>query len=348
MIFNLILYGKNEFYKNLNNKKYHILVVDNNEKIEYMNKIFEEFNRYKDTIIGLDFEFRKISKQNREIALAQINLENNNTNAYIFIFYPPHLTNKKILLNLLCNNKIIKVLHGGESLDIPYLFNELFDNNKNIIKKFIINLYDTKFLCEYSHIINNVNKKCSIYNLLEEYKIIDQKNVKKLENLEKNMGKIYLVRFDINNLSEDLINYALYDVIYLPELIKKFIISSNSINKIISEFTGIIYYLKRVNEIDNLSKIVNQYNNNYILISNENVNLNEIFNYYYKNNPNNLLIKLSNITYFKHYIKNIIKYIIYKIICDKYKIKINLPKLNKYLLNNSNIINFINKNTFKK
>jgi hypothetical protein len=178
---------------------------------------------------------------------------------------------------------------------------------------------------------------------LEEFKIIDKKNIKKLEDLEKNIGKIYFVRFDINNLSENLINYALYDVIYLPTLIKKFI--NIKMTKIISEFTGIIYYLKKTNEIDEINKILNNYNNQ-IIISKDNINLIEIFNYYYENIPNPL-IKLSQITYFKQFIKNIIKYIIYKYISKKYNIKINLPKLNKFLLNNLNIIKFI-KNAFKK
>jgi hypothetical protein len=342
MKFNLILYGKNEFYQNLNDKIYYILVVDDNDKINFMNNKFKEFEK-EDTIIGLDFEFRKVSKNSREIALAQINLENNEQDAFIFIFYPPNLKNKIFLLNLLCNKNIIKILHGGESLDIPYLFNDFFDNNNKLIKDFIINLYDTKFLCEYYHLINNLNKKCSIYNLLEEFKIIDKKNIKKLEDLEKNIGKIYFVRFDINNLSENLINYALYDVIYLPTLIKKFI--NIKMTKIISEFTGIIYYLKKTNEIDEINKILNNYNNQ-IIISKDNINLIEIFNYYYENIPNPL-IKLSQITYFKQFIKNIIKYIIYKYISKKYNIKINLPKLNKFLLNNLNIIKFI-KNAFKK
>jgi hypothetical protein len=342
MNFNLTLYGKEEFYKNLNNKTYYILVVDNNEKMNFMNEKFKEFNNEK-TIIGLDFEFKKVSKNEREIAIAQINLENHNNNAYIFIFYPPKLKNKILLLNLLCNKNIIKILHGGESLDIPYLFNNLFDNNNKLIKNFIINLYDTKFLCEYHHLINNENKKCSIYYLLEEFKIIDKKNIKKLKNLEKNIGEIYLIKFDINNLSENLLYYALYDVIYLPTLIKKFI--NIKINKIISEFTGIIYYLKKTNKIDNLNQILNKYNNEYIIVSNNNINLIEIFNYYYKSKTN-ILINLSQIPYFKQFIKNIIKYIIYKIISKEHNINLDLPKINKYLLNNKNIIQFI-KNAFK-
>ena len=135
MNFNFILEGKNEFYKGLNNKIYNVLVVKDKIQLKFMNKKFKEFNN-ENTIIGLDFEFKKVSKDNKEIALMQINLENNTKNAYIFIIYPPALNNKgsRRLRKLLCNEKIIKIIHGGESLDIPYIFNNLLKNKFYIFK----------------------------------------------------------------------------------------------------------------------------------------------------------------------------------------------------------------------
>ena len=245
MNFNFVLEGANEFYKGLNNKTYNILVVKDNLQLKFMNKKFKEFNN-ENTIIGLDFEFKKVSKDNKEIALMQINLENNTENAFIFIIYPPSLNNKgsRRLRKLLCNEKIIKIIHGGESLDIPYIFDDLL-KNKNKIKRFLCNLYDTKFLCEFYHYQHNIINKCNIYNLLEELKIIDKKNIKHLTELENKIGEIYLVEFEINNLSTELVEYALYDVIYLPELIKKFINTSDIYKEIIRDMTGIIYYHKK-------------------------------------------------------------------------------------------------------
>ena len=56
---------------------------------------------------------------------------------------------------------MIKILHGGESLDIPYLFDQVL-KDKKLIKSFCKNLFDTKYLCEYGHIEKGFNGKCSI------------------------------------------------------------------------------------------------------------------------------------------------------------------------------------------
>jgi len=348
MNFNLILKGKDKFYSKLNNKIYNILVIDDKKKLKYMNKKFKEFNNDK-TIIALDFEFKKVSKESKEIAIAQINLENNLDNAYIFIFYPPELNNKglKRFIKLLTNKDIIKVIHGGESLDIHYLFNSILKNNNNI-KNFIYNLYDTKFLCEYYHIEKNIINKCSIYNFLEEFKIIDKKNIKYLNDLENKIGEIYLIEFDINNLNENLVEYALYDVIYLPTLIKKIIIISNIYKNIIKELTGIIYYYKRVevNTFLDFSNKVNSFNNFFIILNNEKIKLIDIYYYYYYYKlSNSLIVKLSEITYFKNFIEILLKYNIYKNIEYNIYSSNNIianeklyTNLNEFLMNKQKII----------
>jgi hypothetical protein len=328
MKFNLILNGYEQFYPNSNKKIYKILVVNNNEQFQFMNDIFIKFNN-SNTIIGLDFEFQKVSKETRINALTQINLENDSDEGYIFIFYPPNLTNdvKISYIKLLCNKSIIKILHGGESLDIPYLFDTLFNKNKKLIKNFIYNLYDTKFLCEYYHIENNINKKCSIYNLLEEFNIIGEIQISFLKELEEKLGLIHLVTFNINNLSDTMILYALYDVLYLPSLITKFIKISPIYKNIIKELTAIIYYYKRCEDqqFQNYKIELNNYYNN---------NLIEKYNTFIQNNNDNLLIKLSNITYFKDFIKFLIKYKIFNI---------NNIDINSFLLNKHNIIYIYNK-----
>lgn len=352
--FNLILKGKDNFYETLNNKSYHVLVVQNKLQIKFMSKKFKEFNN-EETIIGLDFEFKKISKDTKEIAIAQINLENNSDDAYIFIFYPPNLNNKCMhrFLKLLCNKKIVKIIHGGESLDIPYIFDNLLKKNINKITKLIYNLYDTKFLCEYYHIDNHITNKCSIYNLLEEMKIINKKNIANLNKLENDIGEIHLVEFEINNLNDKLINYALYDVIYLPTLIKQFINKSKIYKYIIRDLTGIIYYYKKckLEYYNNLTQDINKLNNNFILFDNNKINLVDIFYYYYYYKlHDHILIIISEITYFKQFIELLLKYVIYNHILNKYTVyssneiindlKINI-NYNDFLLNKKYIINLV-------
>ena len=264
MDYNFIIEGNTKFFKNLNDKLYHILVINSKKKLKLMNKKLKEFNN-EQSIIALDFEFKKVSKNFKDIALVQLNLENNTKNAYIFIFYPPDLNKKgkHRFSKLLYNKHIKKIIHGGESLDIPYIFDTLLEHNKKKIKHFITNLYDSKFLCEFYHIENQITNKCSIYNLLEELQIINTDTINYLQQLDEQLGEIYLIDFNIDSLTDNLIEYAFYDVIFLPTLLNKFISISYLYNNIISNLTGIIYYNKKIISdkfkllYDNINKLNN-------------------------------------------------------------------------------------------
>ena len=89
MKYDIILNGKNEFNIN-NNKIYKILKIDNiKKKNKMIKKIFffikNQNNFIKDKhYIGIDFEYNKVSKSERQISLMQINIENNNNIEYIF------------------------------------------------------------------------------------------------------------------------------------------------------------------------------------------------------------------------------------------------------------------------
>ena len=196
--------------------------------------------------LGIDFEFNKVSKTDRDVALMQINLENDSNNGYIFALYPPELSKEdnKILIDLLTNTRIIKILHGSESLDIPYLFNQLLITSENI-NNFCIGFNDTKYLCDYLHLEKGLKGKCSIYNLLADNKVITQNKVIELEKIEEITGPIYLVKIDVHNMSEYILKYSLYDVIYLPELIKKFLSISIVYTHIIPNISCLINKFKR-------------------------------------------------------------------------------------------------------
>jgi hypothetical protein len=125
-----------------------------------------------------------------------------------------------ILIKLITNEYMIKIIHGGESLDIPYLFDQVL-KDKNLIYSFCKNLFDTKYLCEYAHIEKNMTGKCSIYYLLEEYKIVTHQKIVDLESIEEKTGPIYLINIDIHKMNFDIFRYSLYDVLFLPDLIKK-------------------------------------------------------------------------------------------------------------------------------
>lgn len=62
----------------------------------------------------------------------KLNLENDTT-GIIFILHPPSVKSTESLIQLLTTPNIIKILHGSESLDIPYLYNQLLIKSDNIL-----------------------------------------------------------------------------------------------------------------------------------------------------------------------------------------------------------------------
>jgi len=327
---NLILSGKKEFYPGLNSKTYYILKVDNNININHMNNIIKKFNLSSQDIsnkhyLGIDYEFNKVSKTDRDVALMQINLENDSNNGYIFVLYPPELSkeNNQILLDLLTNKKIIKVLHGSESLDIPYLFNQLLITKENI-DNFCQFFYDTKYLCDYSYLEAGVTGKCSIYDLLVFNKVITEKKILELEKIEKKTGPIYLLEINIHNMSDDILKYAFYDVIFLPELLKKFLSRSDVYTKIIPNISCLINNYKRniENEFIILQEFVQSMNMNFLYDFYHVILLKNIWETYYfiMNDKNKYFEKLKEIHYFKKFFEIITKFIVYYNIIKFFKV----------------------------
>lgn len=335
MQYTLVLNGAKEFYPGLNKKQYNILLVDSLVKTKFMIDFFKQFIKEQNNNIksrfylAMDFEYNRVRKTDKDIALFQINLESDISQiGTIFVFYPPELskTDMGVLIDLITNKHMIKILHGGESLDIPYLFDQVLSlarNKKEATNDFCKNLYDTKYLCEYGHIEMpeqlDKPKKCSIYYLLEEYKIITNKKIKELESIEDITGPMYLIEIDIHKMDFNIFRYSLYDVLFLPDLIKKFLVKSDVYTKLIPEISSIVFQYKRNIDSNGFSfnkikDIVNKYNIYYIKTnSNSIVQLNEIYQYYWLTiyDSKKEWDKLIQITYFKEFLVILLKYIVY-------------------------------------
>jgi len=349
-MFDIILNGKNEFYDSINKKIYNILVVNTKEKeikmLEIINNFIlnQNYNINESHYLGIDFEFNKVSKSYREVALMQLCLENDSNIAHILIIYPPNLDNTKILIDLLINKYIIKILHGAESLDIPYIFDQLLIN-KNNIELFCNNFYDTKYLCDYYNFDTNklTDKGCSIYELLIAQNIISKEKYDELDKIEERMGPIYLIKINIYKLNEALLKYSLYDVLFLPQLVKKLINYGHIYKNTVPQFSIIINKYKRNVELEfnELEKIINSMNIYYFYYNNHKYILNNIWLIYYDIfiSFSNELNVLYNINYFKKFIKIITKFYIYLTIYKKFKIfKSNN---NKFIFNYHGYINWI-------
>lgn len=183
-----------------------IFITNTKEKIDEFNKFIANYTIKPLDHVCLDFEFN-----NGKVALMQMLL--NNT---IWITNPYTINKKLFIKKILTNKKIYKVLHGADSLDIPFLYSYL--SNKKYITKFTNKLFDTRLLCEYYKISqNDPNPKCSLYTALLYFKVIDNK---KHQELTKFMEKpIYKIKWSIDQLTPNLLNYVAYDVYYLQDLL---------------------------------------------------------------------------------------------------------------------------------
>ena len=193
-----------------------------------------------------------------------------------------------------------KILHGGESLDIPYLFDNILLDEKSK-QLFCLSFVDSRYLCEYFHLDNNkLEEKCKINYLLLEMKVISKKQFKFLQKEEEKMGPIYEIVIDVNKLNDLVILYTLTDVLYLPELIKKF--PDNYIyNSLVPQLTSFSFNLKRINNYDEFIQGISNYIINFFRHDDGILQLNRIFYmiYHMIDSKNKIYYNLIEINYFK-------------------------------------------------
>jgi hypothetical protein len=286
-----------------------VFIGYNNDK---NNEFIKMIKNISNKLVGIDFEFNNINNK-REIALMQLNIYNGDKKIYII---NPLLFDKnqmEILKTFLFKNKII--MHGAESLDIPNMFNEiLLTDNERI--QFLKNYIDTKFLCEYQNILNNYTRKCKIYELLLNQKVINQEIYDYLEKNEELMGPIYKIIIDIKNLKDNkqLVLYSSYDVYFLGELYISLLNLENL--EVFMDFVRLIIIIRYNNNLDKYSALVNSMNN-YIFSLKTKKRLNDIYIEQINNNQNlGILLLLLQIPFIKKLAEIIIKYQIYKNITD--------------------------------
>jgi hypothetical protein len=148
-------------------------------------------------------------------------------------------------------NSYPKILHGSESLDIPYIYKEVLHNDINLIKKFTSTITDTRFKCSLLG-----HRKCSLYEALYQTKSINQKQYDFLQNLYKVNGKVYKIYWNTHRLTLNQNMYAAFDVIFLRRL-----------DRILN---------KELNKIGYDKNLINQYTIYTMLMRNDYINLKDI------------------------------------------------------------------------
>jgi hypothetical protein len=217
--------------------KYHITISDTQLKtklfmlylvVYYMEARTRKVASYKKTInpdtlnekphVGVDYEFN-----NRIIALMQLNFEtycdkDKESHSYIWLVSPGEFDdeqNKILIKYLMTNLDIYKILHGPDSLDIPYMYNIMFKNDIDVILAFTKKMIDTRFLCEYMRQSIGLERKCNIYSAIKYFGTISEKKYDNLEDTHDAMGPVQDINWNIHKLSSYHIMYGYYDVLFL-------------------------------------------------------------------------------------------------------------------------------------
>ena len=313
-----ILKSEDFFYPGLPKKEFEVIVCDNKNKINDMINYFKKYmNLNYKKLVGIDFEFNNINKK-REIALCQINFDTKEIKNNIYLFYPPDLSaNQLEIFRELLNNKNIRfILHGGESLDLPYIFSNILTKNRF---PFLSNLIDTRYLCDYYHNENNIEGKCKINYLNKEMKVLTEKQFDFLEKEEEKMGPIYKIIVNVNKLNDLLILYTLTDVLYLPELVRKFP-NNDDYNFIVPETLAYCFGAKDYLSINDnpFSNYINSFNNSFLRFNNERLLLNDLYYTIINIIDDKIVNNLRNINYFKKQLDILLKYVIYRQIIQNF------------------------------
>lgn len=330
---------------------FNIILCDNdNKKIKLelfiLYLIFYNFdalseNKNKNMYVGIDFEFN-----DHKVALCQLAFFPYRNNKFIFVFDPSDLSTKQsnyLIAHLFTSKYIIKLLHGSDSLDIPYIFQDLFMGNTTYIFDFLCNLIDTRFMCEYSKIIDSndnskkgdINKKCSIYDALLYFDVIDKSKYNELLSINKSMesstksdGDDKYV-WDVNKMSKKQLRYAIYDVLYFMDFYTNIMKKSDSGIIFIPIFTRLVFMEKWgiTNLLDVMKTDVDLVNNYIVRYNNKSYTLIQIFNHVNNdeikieiNNKNIYIKDLLEINYFKSTIIVILKYVVYYIVINDYDV----------------------------
>jgi hypothetical protein len=319
---------------------------------------------------GIDFEYN-MNWRNKEryISLMQIimidDIDKYHSDGYIktiYILDPLRLPQNKfkMLVKYIFCSKIIKILHGSDSLDYPHIYKSILYNNKKNFMQFINSSVDTRFLCEISKrimcrtgILEIPNNKCSIYNALLDHGIIDKNLFDELEKIASHIN--YNKDWIITKLKPEQIHYSAYDVVYLYDLletIKNSMVSDINILSIVNRLYR-FHMLNKLGLIDitkKCKKIMDSYKitKDDMMIIDSKIMEKHITNlvYSYQNVKHNVNIVMEDILSIDTIRKSILYCLrIYQINNPSDIIKVdsifNETKLFKMLLNNKTITNLI-------
>lgn len=147
-----------------------------------------EFTRNKFALIQMCFDTGRGDERTRRVYLS-----NNSFPGLIELLVSPHL---------------VKLLHGSESNDVPWLLSQLPESQR---PELFVNFIDTRFVAEYI----NPDLKPGLYDVLVRFNAITPEHVLDLLKIEKSMGHIQHVDWRLDRIKAGALEYAIQDVLHL-------------------------------------------------------------------------------------------------------------------------------------
>lgn len=203
---------------------------------------------HKHFYVGVDFEYT-----HRIIKLAQLNFEHkSDLRSFIMIVSPSDLTpiiTSHMIKYVMCNSHMKKILMGADSLDYPYMRDEMFQKDPSKIIKFTNSMIDVRYPCEYYKAVHGVDlnySKCSIYDAVVYFGVISQEKRDQLTLMEETMPVPVDRDWTITHLSISQQKYVQYDVIFLKYYYFRMIYVATNDGTTDKEKKGIIDLYKHV------------------------------------------------------------------------------------------------------
>lgn len=317
--------------------------------------------------VGIDYEYT-----NKQIQLAQMNFEHQFINtSFIMIVAPPELeplVTEQLIETIYCNPRIRKILHGSDSLDIPYLYNQLLGGDTKKIISFMSAMMDSRLLCEYykNNLNDPSNNKCAIYDpetsrsAVYYFGLVSEEQQERLRIMFDELPPHDVVVWNVHRMPSSQVRYAQYDVFYLKyfcyritavaakgiEDANEFKAISNLYMEIIPELTRFTYLEN--NKVTNLrlkcKEEVDPCNNYFIKKDGRIVKMIDIYNALLPGlsttNPPTVISKLTLVAHFKLAINTLIKRLVYGHISRKCNVNKDRENVWRERLDNQFIIDY--------
>lgn len=228
-----VLKGKNEMNitDDVDYYVYVIAKVEQNPLFYLLSVIFSLESLFMNRFyIGIDFEYTG----GKYIKLYQMNYDHKVAKQkFIFILNPLDLEDYMInhfIDMIICNGSIKKILHGTDSLDLPYIYTDLLKNDSDKIIRFTKSMIDTRFFCEYyklnkggsgddarCNIYNDDKRKSGVYN----FDLITEAKQNELAEMLYSLPPERM--WNLRTMTKTELLYAAYDCLFLKYFYYKII-----------------------------------------------------------------------------------------------------------------------------